>query len=140
MAPCVWRHRVTTTILVVDDHALMRSGLAAIIAQHADLQVVAEAENGARAVEQFLLHRPQVTLMDLRMPVMDGVEATMIIRRQFPEARILIVSTHGRDEGIAAALRAGASGYIDKKLVRTDLVGAIRSLRSGVQYFGDDLR
>ncbi len=131
---------MTTTILLVDDHNLMRSGLAAIIAQHADLRVVAEADNGARAVEQYRQHRPHVTLMDLRMPVMDGVEATTIIRREFPEARILIVSTYRRDEGVAAAIRAGASGYIDKKLVRTELAGAIRSLHNGVRYFSNDLR
>ena len=118
-------------LLVVDDHPVVRSGLAAVLAQQADLELVAEAEDGARAVALYREHRPDVCLMDLRMPVMDGVEAIRMITTEFPAARILALTTYEGDADIRRALEAGARGYLLKDMLLTDVIPAVRAVRRG---------
>ena len=100
------------SILIVDDHFVVRTGLAAVISTQPDMVVVAEAINGRQAVELFRQHRPDITLMDLRMPEMNGVEAITAIRGEFPEARLIVLTTYDGDEDIYRALQAGARGYL----------------------------
>lgn len=128
--------RMSTTggrirVLVADDHPVVRSGLAAVLSQQSDLELVAEAENGARAVELYREHRPDVCLMDLRMPVMDGVEAIRTVTTEFPEARILALTTYEGDADIRRALEAGARGYLLKDMLLTDVIGAVRAVYRG---------
>jgi DNA-binding NarL/FixJ family response regulator len=118
-------------VLAVDDHPLLRQGLAALIADEPDMALVAEAANGREAIEQFRRHRPHVTLMDLLMPEMNGVEATVAIRAEFPDARILILTTYTGDVQVARALNAGASGYVLKAGLRTQLLAGIRAVHAG---------
>src|SRR5215216_2780996 len=118
-------------ILVVDDHFVVRMGLAAVISTQPDMEVVAEAINGRQAVELFKQHRPDVALMDLRMPEMNGVEAISEIRRDFPQARIIVLTTYDGDEDIYRALQAGARGYLLKDMLREGLIEAIRAVHSG---------
>jgi DNA-binding NarL/FixJ family response regulator len=118
-------------VLVADDHPVVRAGLAAVITQQSDLELVAEAENGARAVALFQEHRPDVTLMDLRMPVMDGVEAIRTITTEFPDARVLALTTYEGDADIRRALEAGAAGYLLKDMLLTDVITAIRAVQRG---------
>jgi len=120
-----------TNILTADDHPLIRSGLAAVISTEADLRVVAEAANGEEALEQYRQHRPDVVLMDLRMPVMDGLSATRAILAEFPEANIIVLTTYDGDEDIHRALAAGARGYLLKDMLRTELLNVVRSVRRG---------
>jgi DNA-binding NarL/FixJ family response regulator len=120
-----------TRVLVADDHPVVRSGLAAVLAQQADLELVAEAENGERAVALYREHRPDVCLMDLRMPVMDGVEAIRTITTEFPDARILALTTYEGDADIRRALEAGARGYLLKDMLLTDVIGAVRAVHRG---------
>jgi DNA-binding NarL/FixJ family response regulator len=122
------------TVLVVDDHALFRTGVANIISQEADLSVVAEAGNGAEAIEAFERHRPDVTLLDLRMPVMDGVEAVRRIREKDPAARVIVLTTYDTDDEIARALKAGAKAYVLKDISADDLIACIRSVLAGRTY------
>jgi two-component system NarL family response regulator len=121
-------------VLVVDDHALLRTGVANIINHEADLQVVAEASDGAQAVEAFRLHRPDVTLMDLRMPVMEGVEAIRRIRAIDPHAKVVVLTTYDADEDIARALAAGAKAYILKDIAAGPLVACIHDVLAGKTY------
>src|SRR5947209_16025266 len=114
------------TVLLVDDHALLRTGVANIINQEADLQVVAEAGNGAEAVDAYERHRPDVTLLDLRMPIMEGVEAVRRIRELDPRARVIVLTTYDTDDDIARAFRAGAKAYVLKDTSADDLVSCIR--------------
>ena len=118
-------------VLVADDHPVVRSGLSAVIAEQADLELVAQAENGARAVAMFREHGPDVTLMDLRMPVMDGVEAIRTITAAFPAARILALTTYEGDADIRRALEAGARGYLLKDMLLSEVITAIRAVRRG---------
>ena len=120
-----------TRVLVADDHPVVRSGLAAVLVQQADLELVAEAENGERAVALYREHRPDVCLMDLRMPVMDGVEAIRTITAEFPDARILALTTYEGDADIRRALEAGARGYLLKDMLLTDMIGAVRAVHRG---------
>ena len=120
-----------TTILTADDHPLIRSGLAAVIGTEADLRLVAEAANGEEALERYRQHHPDVVLMDLRMPVMDGLAATQAILAEFPEANIIVLTTYDGDEDIHRALVAGAKGYLLKDMLRTELLNVVRSVRSG---------
>lgn len=99
-------------ILTVDDHPLLREGIAAVLANETDMVVVAEAGNGREAVEQFRAHRPDVTLMDLQMPVMSGTDAIIAIRKDYPEARIIVLTTYSGDAQAVRALKAGAFGYL----------------------------
>jgi two-component system NarL family response regulator len=118
-------------VLVADDHPVVRNGLAGVIAQQAELSVVAEAANGRQALEKFREHLPDVVLMDLRMPEMDGVSAIEAIRAEFPDARILALTTYEGDVDIHRALEAGARGYLIKDMLLTDVLGAIRAVHRG---------
>lgn len=118
-------------ILTVDDHPVLREGIAAIVAAEPDMMVVAEAGNGREAIEQFRVHRPDITLMDLQMPVMTGTEAIAAIRADFPNARIIVLSTYSGDAQADRALNAGASGYLLKSMVRKELAETIRSVHAG---------
>jgi len=121
----------TIRVLCVDDHPLVRKGIASILANEADMQLVGEAGDGREAVEAFRLHRPDVTLMDIRMPQMDGIEATKLIRREDPEARIIALTSYDGDQEIYRSLEAGVRGYILKEMVHTEIVRAIRVVHSG---------
>lgn len=118
-------------VLVADDHPVVRTGLAAVLAQEPDLELVAEAENGSRAVALFRELLPDVCLMDLRMPVMDGVEAIRSITAAFPSARILALTTYEGDADIRRALVAGARGYLLKDMLLTDVISAVRAVHRG---------
>lgn len=118
-------------ILVADDHPVVRAGLAAVIDQEADLRLVSQAENGERAIALYREHRPDVVLMDLRMPVMDGVEAIRSITREFPTARILALTTYEGDADIRRALEAGSRGYLLKDMLLTEVISAIRAVARG---------
>jgi DNA-binding NarL/FixJ family response regulator len=116
---------------VADDHPVVRAGLSSVLTQQADICVVAGAENGAQAVELYRQHRPDVCLMDLRMPVMDGVEAIRTIIAADGNARILALTTYDGDADIRRALDAGARGYLLKDMLLTDVIGAVRSVHRG---------
>jgi DNA-binding NarL/FixJ family response regulator len=118
----------TIRVMVVDDHPIYRDGLRAVLSLHRDLEVVAEAADGARAVELFRLHRPDVTLMDLSMPVMVGAAAIEAITSEFPSARIIALTTYEGDTDIHRALEAGARGYLLKDVLRNEVVEAIRTV------------
>jgi len=118
-------------VLVADDHPVVRTGLAAVITQEPDLLLAAEAENGERAVALFREHQPDVVLMDLRMPLMDGVEAIRKITAEFPGARILALTTYEGDADIRRALEAGARGYLLKDMLLTDVVQSVRAVHHG---------
>ena len=118
-------------ILTVDDHPILREGIAAIIANEEDMVLVAEAGNGREAVQQFRTHHPDITLMDLQMPLMSGDEAIAAIRREFPGARIIVLTTYSGDAQADRAFKAGASGYLLKSMVRKELVETIRIVHGG---------
>lgn len=118
-------------ILTVDDHPLLREGIAVLIKAEADMEMVAEASNGEEAIEQFRLHRPDVTLMDLQMPNLNGTEAISRIRNEFPNAKIIVLSTYSGDVQVLRAIKAGARGYILKGHVGRELLEAIRSVHAG---------
>ena len=118
-------------VLSVDDHPLLREGVASLLAGQPDLQLVAEASNGREAVDQFRAHRPDVTLMDLQMPEMDGVEAMIKIREEFPTARIIVLTTYVGDTQVMRALEAGAQAYLLKGILRKELVETIRLVHAG---------
>jgi two-component system NarL family response regulator len=118
-------------ILLVDDHPLLRDGLRASIGSETDMQVVAEASNGQEALELFREHRPDITLMDLKMPVMGGVQAIQAIRGQFAPAKVIVLSTYEGDEDIHRALEAGAATYLLKDTLSKDLVRVIRAVFAG---------
>jgi DNA-binding NarL/FixJ family response regulator len=118
-------------VVIVDDHPVVREGLAALINRRADMKVVGEAASGDDAIRQFQAHRPDVILMDLRMPGMDGVETIREIRRQSPEARIIILTTFDGDEDIYRGLRAGAKAYLLKDTPREQLLDCIRAVNEG---------
>jgi DNA-binding NarL/FixJ family response regulator len=118
-------------VLSVDDHALLREGIAALVNAESDMKLVAEATNGQDAIEKFRLHRPDVTLMDLQMPAMNGIEAIIGIRSEFPNARIIVLTTYAGDVQVVRALKAGARGYILKGHVRRELLDTIRAVHAG---------
>ena len=121
-------------VLVVDDHALFRTGVANIINQESDLRVVAEAGNGVDAVAAYEQHRPDVTLLDLRMPVMEGVEAVRRIRTRDPQAKVIVLTTYDTDEDISRALKAGAKAYVLKDISAEALVSCIHDVLAGKTY------
>ena len=118
-------------ILTVDDHPLLRAGIAGLISDEPDMVLVAEAENGLDAIEKFTRHHPDVTLMDLQMPEMSGLEATSAICAEFPDARIVVLTTYTADVQVAHAIKAGASGYLLKNSIRTELLTTIRAVHAG---------
>lgn len=118
-------------VLSVDDHPLLREGIAALIRNQTDMELVAEASNGREALEQFRQHRPDITLMDLQMPEMSGIDAISAIRAEFPEARIVILTTHAGDVQVSRALKAGARAYLLKGLLRKELLETIRAVHAG---------
>ena len=125
---------VRATVLVVDDHALLRTGVANIINQESDLHVVAEASNGLEAVEAFVRHRPDVTLLDLRMPVMEGVEAVRQICERDPHAKVIVLTTYDTDDDISRALKAGAKAYVLKDISADGLIECIHDVLAGKTY------
>ena len=118
------------TVLIVDDHPVVRQGLRALL-EKAGHVIVAEASNGREAVELFRLHRPDVTLLDLRMPELDGVAATRAILAEFPDARLIALTSYDGDQEIYQALEAGVRGYLLKEMVHTEVLRAIRRVHSG---------
>jgi DNA-binding NarL/FixJ family response regulator len=122
------------SVLVVDDHALLRTGVANIINQEPDLRVVAEAGNGVEAIEAYERYHPDVMLLDLRMPVMEGVEVVHQIRARDPRARVIVLTTYDTDEEISRALKAGAKAYVLKDISADDLINCIREVLAGKTY------
>jgi DNA-binding NarL/FixJ family response regulator len=118
-------------ILAVDDHPMLLEGIAALVASQPDMKLVAEASTGREALEQFRKHRPDLTLMDLQMPDMDGIEAIVTIRGEFPEARIIVLTTYKGDVQVLRALKAGARAYLLKGLLRKELLETIRAVHGG---------
>ncbi len=118
-------------ILTVDDHPLLRKGIAALVNAEPDLKLVAEASNGNEAMVAFRSHRPDITLMDLQMPEVDGLEAIRAIRSEFPEARIIVLTTYSGDTQVLRALKAGARGYMLKGHVHKELLDTIRAVHAG---------
>ena len=119
------------SVLAVDDHPLLREGIAAVISGEEDIELVAEAANGQEAIELFRRHHPNVTLMDLQMPDMNGIDAIIAIRREFPNARFVVLTTYRGDVQVVRALKAGASGYLLKNMLRKDLLDTIRAVNDG---------
>jgi DNA-binding NarL/FixJ family response regulator len=126
-------------ILTVDDHPLLREGIAAILQLQPDMQLVGEAENGRQAVDIFERLKPDVTLMDLQMPVLGGVEAISQIRSRFPEAKIIVLTTYAGDVQALRAMRAGAAGYLLKGALRRELLDTIRSVHAGRRYLQPEI-
>jgi DNA-binding NarL/FixJ family response regulator len=118
-------------ILAVDDHPMLREGIASLVASQSDMELVAEASTGREALEQFRNHRPDLTLMDLQMPDMDGIEAMVTIRDEFPEARIIVLTTYKGDIQVLRALKAGARAYLLKGPLRKELLETIRAVHRG---------
>jgi DNA-binding NarL/FixJ family response regulator len=118
-------------VFAVDDHQLLQEGIAAVLSSQEDMTLVGQASSGREAVEMFRQLRPDVTLMDLRMPNMSGIEAITAIRGEFPNARFIVLTTYAGDAQAAAALRAGAAGFLLKNLVRKELIETIRIVHSG---------
>jgi DNA-binding NarL/FixJ family response regulator len=118
-------------ILAVDDHPVLRQGIAGLIAAHSDMSLVAEASTGREAIQQFRAHHPDVTLMDLQMPEMGGVDAMIAIRGEFPEARIIVLTTYTGDVQVLRALKAGARAYLLKNSLHKELLDTIRAVHAG---------
>jgi DNA-binding NarL/FixJ family response regulator len=118
-------------ILAVDDHALLREGIAGLVAGQPDMSLVGQASNGREAIHQFRTHRPDITLMDLQMPEMNGVDAMIAIRGEFPEARIIVLTTYTGDVQVLRALKAGARAYLLKNLLHKELLETIRAVHAG---------
>jgi len=121
-------------ILVAEDHLVARVGVSAIVNMQPDMTVVAEASNGQQAVELYRRHRPDVALLDLRMPVMGGTQAAAAIRAEFPQARMIALTTYGGDEDIRRALAAGVQAYLTKDVLHDELLNAIRAVHAGQRY------
>lgn len=118
-------------VLAVDDHPLLREGVAAVIEGEADIELVAEATSGKGAIESYREHRPDVTLMDLQMPGLNGIDAILAIRSEFPNARFIVLTTYQGDVQAIRALKAGASGYLLKNMLRKELLDTIRAVHAG---------
>src|SRR5882762_9674198 len=118
-------------ILTADDHPLFRNGIAALLATQPDMSLVAEASNGREAIQQFRTHRPDITLMDLQMPDMNGLDALIAIRGEFPEARMIVLTTYSGDVQVLRALKAGARAFLLKNLLHKELLETIRAVHAG---------
>ncbi len=118
-------------ILAVDDHPIFRQGITGLIADQLDLQLVAEAANGIEAIQQFRSHRPDITLMDLQMPELGGLDAVIAIRGEFPEAKIIVLTTYSGDVQVLRALKAGARAYLLKNTLHKNLLETIRAVNAG---------
>jgi DNA-binding NarL/FixJ family response regulator len=129
--PVPIREPAPIRILAVDDHPVVRRGIAAMIATQSDMTLVAEAANGREAIQQFRTHRPDITLMDLQMPEMCGVDALNAIRGEFPDAKIIVLTTYSGDVQILRAVKAGAHGYLLKNTFHDELVDTIRAVHTG---------
>jgi DNA-binding NarL/FixJ family response regulator len=126
-------------VLSVDDHALLREGIAALVGNQTDMELVAEACDGREAVELFRKHRPDVTLMDLQMPEMGGIDAISAIRGEFPEARIIVLTTYTGDIQVMRAMKAGARAYLLKGLLRKELIETIRAVHAGQRRMAPEI-
>jgi DNA-binding NarL/FixJ family response regulator len=126
-------------ILTVDDHALLRKGIAALVNAEPDMKLIAEASNGRDAIESFRLHRPDVTLMDIQMPGVNGIEAIGCILSEFPDAHIIVLTTYTGDAQVLRALKAGARGYVLKGHVHRELLETIRTVHAGQKGIPPDI-
>jgi DNA-binding NarL/FixJ family response regulator len=126
-------------ILCADDHPLLRDGIAALIENQSDMEIIAEACDGREAVESFRKHRPDITLMDVQMPETSGIDAISTIRSEFPDARIIVLSTHAGDVQVSRALKAGARAYLLKSSVRKELLETIRAVHAGQKRVSPEL-
>jgi DNA-binding NarL/FixJ family response regulator len=126
-------------VLIADDHPMLREGVAAVIQLQSDMELVGEAENGAAAIECFRRLRPDVTLMDLQMPELNGVDAIKAIRAEFPKARIVVLTTYAGDAQALRALKAGAAGYLLKSSLRKDLLETIRNVHLGRRHLQPEI-
>lgn len=126
-------------VLIVDDHPMLREGVAAVVGTQHDIEIVGEAENGQQAIEQFRRLRPDVTLMDLQMPVMGGIDALATIRAEFPEARVVVLTTYSGDAQAVRALKTGAVGYLLKSALRTELLETIRAAHAGRRHLAREV-
>jgi DNA-binding NarL/FixJ family response regulator len=126
-------------VLAVDDHPLLREGIAVLINTQSDMQLIGEASNGREALEQFRNHLPDITLMDLQMPEVCGIDAIGTIRGEFPGARIIVLTTHAGDFHVSRALKAGARAYLLKSLMREDLLGTIRAVHAGQKRLSTEI-
>jgi DNA-binding NarL/FixJ family response regulator len=118
-------------ILAVDDHALLREGISGLVAGQSDMKLVGEATNGREAIQQFRKHRPDVTLMDMQMPEMNGIDAIIAIRNEFPDARIIVLTTYVGDVQVLRAIKAGARAYLLKNTLHNELLDTIRAVHAG---------
>jgi DNA-binding NarL/FixJ family response regulator len=123
----------TIRVLTVDDHPLLRAGISGAINAQPDMSVVAEAADGEEAIASFRIHRPDVTLMDIRMPKTNGIDAISAIRKEFPNARVVVLTTYGGDIQALRAFKAGAVGYLLKSMLRTELIDTIRLAHAGMR-------
>jgi DNA-binding NarL/FixJ family response regulator len=126
-------------VLTVDDHPVVRNGIAGLVADQADMVLVGEASNGREAIQQFRTHKPDVTLMDLLMPELNGIDAIIAIRGEFPQARVIVLTTYAGDVQIVRALKAGAQGYLLKSLLHKELLDAIRTVHAGKRILTPEL-
>jgi len=126
-------------ILAVDDHALLLEGIAALIADQPDMKIVAEASTGRQAIEQFRMHKPDVTLMDLQIPEMNGIDAMIAVRGEFPDARFIVLTTYSGDVQVVRALKAGARAYLLKSHLRKELLDTVRAVHAGQKRIPADL-
>ena len=125
-------------ILVVDDHPVVREGVDALVRRQTDIRVVVQATNGREGIEQFRAHRPDVTLMDLQMPEMNGLDALIALRGEFPEARIIVLTTYVGDVQVLRAIKAGAWGYLLKNALHKELLDTIRAVHAGKKYISPE--
>jgi DNA-binding NarL/FixJ family response regulator len=130
---------ISIRILAVVDHALLREGIAALVAGQSDMSLVGQASNGREAIHQFRTHRPDITLMDLQMPEMNGLDAMIAIRGEFPEARVIILTTYTGDVQVVRALKAGARAYLLKNLLHKELLETIRAVHAGKKTVSPDV-
>jgi len=131
--------RKVIRILTVDDHPIVRNGIAGLVTDQPDMLLVGEAANGREAIELFRKHQPNVTLMDLQMPELGGVDAIIAIRDEFPQARIIVLTTYAGDVQVVRALKAGAQGYLVKTLLHKELLEAIRRVHAGKRVLSPEI-